>query len=97
MQTYNDIIRAQILTELPIKGRSFTWSKMQSDPLLEQLDWFITSLHWTTSYLATMVNPLGNSTTDHTPYVIYIQTNIPGCKLFRFENCPFWFLSSCGN
>lgn len=38
MFTFNDFIRTQELIELPIKGRSFTWSNMQQDPLLEQLD-----------------------------------------------------------
>lgn len=47
MFTFNDFIREQHLTELPIKGRRFTWSNMQQDPLLEQLDWFFTSLNWT--------------------------------------------------
>jgi exonuclease III len=31
------------LMELPLKGRKFTWSNMQMDPLLEQLDWFFIS------------------------------------------------------
>lgn len=29
MFTFNDFIRAQELTELPIKGRAYTWSNMQ--------------------------------------------------------------------
>lgn len=45
MFTFNDFIIAQELIELPIKGRSFTWSNMQQDPLLEQLDWFFTTLN----------------------------------------------------
>jgi hypothetical protein len=40
---FNDAIGHLGLIELPIKGRAFTWSNMQSDPLLEQLDWFFTS------------------------------------------------------
>jgi hypothetical protein len=35
MLTFNDFIRTQNLTEIPIKGRSFTWSNMQDGPLLE--------------------------------------------------------------
>ena len=38
MFTFNDFIREQNLTELPIKGRAYTWSNMQLQPLLEQLD-----------------------------------------------------------
>jgi hypothetical protein len=61
---------------------------MQSNPLLEQLDWFFTSMHWTLSYLATMVEPQGKPTSDHTPLVLSIQTQILASKIFHFEN--FW-------
>jgi hypothetical protein len=40
---FNDAIGHLGLVELPLKGRAFTWSNMQSEPLLEQLDWFFTS------------------------------------------------------
>jgi hypothetical protein len=40
MLIFNDVSRTQNLTELSIKGRKYTWSNMQEDPLLEQLDWF---------------------------------------------------------
>ena len=40
---FNDSIGHLGLVELPLKGRSFTWSNMQANPLLEQLDWFFTS------------------------------------------------------
>lgn len=48
--TFNGFIREQELTELPIKGRAYTWSNMQQNPLLKQLDWFCTKLNWTTSF-----------------------------------------------
>ena len=84
MLVFNDIIRAQHLTELPIQGRKYTWSNMQQDPLLKQLDWFFTSLHWTSTYPATVVTPQGKPTYDHTPCLVSIQTDIPASKLFRF-------------
>ena len=40
---FNDAIGHLGLVKLPLKGRAFTWSNMQSQPLLEQLDWFFTS------------------------------------------------------
>ena len=43
MLIFNEIIGHLGLRELPIKGRSYTWSNMQDNPLLEQLDWFFTS------------------------------------------------------
>ena len=88
MYTFNDFIRCQSLIELPIKGRSFTWSNMQLNPLLEQLDWFFTSSNWNLSYPKTMVKPLGKPVSDHIPVVVTIETNIPKSKLFRFES--FW-------
>jgi exonuclease III len=46
MFIFNEIIGHLGLLELPLKGRSFTWSNMQSVPLLERLDWFFTSVNW---------------------------------------------------
>jgi hypothetical protein len=88
MMLFNDFIREQNLTEIPIKGRKYTWSNMQENPLLEQLDWFFTSLHWNVSYPSTSVTPQGKPTSDHTPLVIAIHTFIPASRIFRFEN--FW-------
>src|SRR4051812_19526248 len=90
MFTFNDIIRAQNLIELPVKGRAYTWSNMQLDPLLEQLDWFFTSLHWTTVFPKTLVKPLGKPVSDHIPCVVSIETCIPCSKVFRFES--YWLL-----
>lgn len=63
---------------------------MQKDPLMEQLDWFFTSLHWTNVYPKTLVKPLGKPVSDHIPCVVNIETKIPRAKLFRFES--FWLL-----
>ena len=83
---FNEIISFLGLVELPLKGRAFTWSNMQDQPLLEQLDWFFTSCSWTTNYPNSLVLPLGKSTSDHIPCVVSISTTIPKAKLFRFEN-----------
>lgn len=88
MFTFNDFIREQNLTELPIKGRRYTWSNMQQNPLLEQLDWFFTSINWTATFLNTTVTPLGKPVSDHTPCSVVIQTTIPRSKIFRFET--YW-------
>ena len=77
MLLFNEFIRRQSLVELPIKGRSFTWSNMQSDPLLEQLDWHFTSVNWAAKYPNTVVMPLGKPTSDHVPCYVSIQSKIP--------------------
>jgi len=38
-----EIISNLGLMEIPLKGRNFTWSNMQSVPLLEQIDWVFTT------------------------------------------------------
>ena len=88
MIAFNDFIRSQQLIELPIKGRAYTWSNMQTDPLLEQLDWFLTSINWTATYPNTLVMPLGKPVSDHIPCVVKIETSIPRSNIFRFES--YW-------
>jgi hypothetical protein len=85
---FNDAIGHLGLIELPLKGRKFTWSNMQMDPLLEQLDWFFTSPSCTVDYPNTEVLPLAKITSDHIPCKISISTRIPKANIFRFEN--FW-------
>lgn len=38
MLKFNAAISSLALVEIPLKGRSYTWSKMQDAPLLEKLD-----------------------------------------------------------
>lgn len=88
MMIFNSIISNLGLLELPLKGRSFTWSNMQDCPLLQQLDWFFTTVSWSASFPKTMVKPLTRLISDHVPCVVQIGTSIPKADLFRFEN--FW-------
>jgi len=73
---------------------------MQEEPLLEQLDWFFTSVNWTSDFPNSMVTPLARPTSDHVPCRVSIETKIPRASIFRFEN--FWvshssFLSTVQN
>lgn len=61
-QIFNDVIDHLGLVELPLKGRPFTQSNMQNEPLLEQLDWFFTSVNQTADFPNTMVTPLARPT-----------------------------------
>jgi endonuclease/exonuclease/phosphatase family metal-dependent hydrolase len=88
MFIFNEIIGHLNLIELPLTGRSFTWSNMQNDPLMEQLDWFFTTTNWTIEFLNTLVLPLAKLASDRIPCVVDIDTIIPKAKIFRFES--FW-------
>jgi hypothetical protein len=88
MFIFNEVIGNLGLLELQLKGRSFTWSNMQSSPLLEQLDWFFTSSNWISDFRNTMVFPLAKIVSDHVTCVVNIDTNIPKARIFSFEN--YW-------
>jgi hypothetical protein len=88
MYMFNEAISLLGLVELPLKGRRFTWSNKQFSPLLQRLDWFFTSVSWTTTYPNSFASPLTMETSDHVPCVISISTQIPRKSIFRFEN--YW-------
>ena len=85
MFVFNDLNDHLGLLELPLKGRSYTWSNMQQNPLLEQLDWFFTSPSWTSVYPNTVVSVMARPTSDHVPCLVSIDTVIPKVNLFRFK------------
>lgn len=86
MVLFNEAISNLGLIELPLKGRKYSWSNMQENPLLEKLDWFFTSASWMTSFPDTMALPLSRPISDHIPCMIKVGTMIPKAKIFRFEN-----------
>jgi hypothetical protein len=85
---FNSIISNLGLQEIPLKGRKYTWSNMQQEPLLEQLDWCFTSSNWISDYPNTLMYPMARVTSNHLPCVIQIGTSLPKVQIFRFEK--FW-------
>ena len=83
---FNEAISALGLTEIALQGRKFTWSNMQTPPLLEKLDWIFTSSSWVLSYPNTSAKALDMTPSDHTPCIVSISTVIPRSRIFRFEN-----------
>jgi hypothetical protein len=59
---------------------------MQEVPLLQQIDWFFTSVAWTSIFPLSLVLPLARITSDHLPCRVQIGTK---ANIFRFEN--YWF------
>ena len=88
MLNFNEAISTLGLVKIPLKGREYTWSNMQSAPLLQKLDWVFTSESWTTAFPNTLAIPLAKPISDHTPCVVQISTQIPKAAIFRFEN--YW-------
>jgi len=77
MFVFNEAISALRLVDLPLQGRRFTWTNRQFEPLLERLDWFLTSVSWSLSYPNTTVSALVMETSDHALPVSYqlLQTS----------------------
>lgn len=65
---FNDIISSLGFIEILIKGRSFTWSNMQTNPILEQLGWVYTSNTWTLKYPNSVVITMTRAILDHVPF-----------------------------
>ena len=86
MMQFSDAIHNLALVEVPLKDRSFTWSNMQTTPLLEKLDWVFTSEIWTISFPSTSVRTLAKITSDHTPCCIEIGTTMAKSNIFKFGN-----------
>jgi exonuclease III len=74
---FNSIIQEHDLGEVPLKGKSYTWSNMQDNPLLEKLDCVFTSHNWTVSFPNTLASPMARLGSDHVPILIQIGTDIP--------------------
>ena len=82
MLRFNSIIQHLDLEEIPLKGRTYTWSNMQDNPLLEKLDWIFTSSEWISSYPNTYATSMSNITSYHVPILITVGTDIPKAQIF---------------
>lgn len=95
MFLFNSTISLLGLIKVPHQGKKFTWSNMQSPPLLEKLDWVFTNTSWTLSFPNTTCKTLVMEISDHNPMVITISIAIPKVHIFRFEN--YWLQRQCFN
>jgi exonuclease III len=86
MLLFNDVISHLDLVEVPLKNRAFTWSNMQSNCLLEKLDWIFTSSSWTLTFPNTLAHAISHATSNHVPYVAQMDSIVPKSSIFRFEN-----------
>jgi hypothetical protein len=58
MFLFNSTISYLGLTKIPLQGRKYTWSNMQTPPLLKKLDWVFTSSTWDLSFPVTACKAL---------------------------------------
>jgi hypothetical protein len=88
MMSFNFAISQLGLQEIPLKGQAYTWSNMQCHPLLEKLDWCFVSQAWSVTFPITSALSLPRGTSDHIPWMVNVQINVPKPLIFRFES--YW-------
>jgi hypothetical protein len=58
MLLFDEAISSLGLNEIVLQGRKFTWTNMQTPPLLAKLDWVFTSSSWNVSFPSTFARAL---------------------------------------
>lgn len=86
MCMFNNAISMLGLNEIVLQGRKYTWSNMQTNPLLQKIDWIFTSNSWNIKYPDTSAKGHDMTPSDHCPCLVNVSTAIPRQKIFRFEN-----------
>jgi hypothetical protein len=86
MNSFNLALDHLGVLEIPLLGRSFTWSNHQPSPILARLDRAFVNLDHSLAFPNTSLSPLPKPTSDHTPILLSMSSSIPTSNIFRFEN-----------
>ena len=82
---FNETIQALRLSEVSLSDRLFTWTNGQPHPILARLDRVFTTNDLDLIFPLTCLSSLPKPTSDHTPLLLSLSTNIPKSGFFRFE------------
>lgn len=85
-QRFNEWLHDLQVQELPLLDRNFTWSNMQSTPILTRIDRVFFNAEWNAALPNSRLHTLPRSTSDHFPLNVDASTQIPKSGLFRYEN-----------
>ncbi|CAN6352985.1 unnamed protein product [Urochloa humidicola] len=83
---FNECINTLGLIDIPLLDRLYTWSNHRETPTLARLDRAFLNTAMSTTYPNSVLTSLPKPTSDHTPILLKISTEIPKPNLFRFEN-----------
>lgn len=85
MVLFGDLIRGLHLVDLPLLGRSFTWSNKRDSPSFAQLDRFLVSTEWIGLFPMSGQSALSAISSDHVAILLDSGSSLPRRKNFRFE------------
>ena len=86
MDSFNLALDQISALEIPLLGRSFTWSNHQIVPVLARLDRAFVNVDHTLTFPNTSLASLPKPTSDHVPILLTMSSIIPISNIFRFEN-----------
>jgi hypothetical protein len=89
---FNDTINSMELLELPLTGNHYTWSNKRAVPTLARLDRVFHNNALGRVFPSCSLQSLPRPTSDHTPLLASLSTDIPKSNIFRFENA--WLLNN---
>ena len=87
---FNQMIDDLQLIELPLLDRLFTWTNKRAEPTLARLDRAFFTMEFGNVFPGSTLTSGHRPTSDHTPILASIQTNIPKPSIFRLERS--WLL-----
>ena len=85
MRGFNDWIQFHDLVDLPLRGADFTWSNMQTKPVMSRLDRFLVSTDWLDIFPDCSQRAVARTISDHCPLVLETGLEDWGPPPFRFE------------
>lgn len=89
---FNDTINNLELLEPPLLGNRFTRTNKRAAPTLARLDRMFHNVAWDQMFPSCSLQCLPRPTSDHSPILATLSTDIPKTKIFRFENA--WLLNN---
>jgi len=83
---FNQTIEDLGILELPLLDCLFTWSNLRATPTLARLDRMFVNSAQCTTFPQTALSSLVRPTSDHTPLIVHMSTEIQKASIFCFEN-----------
>lgn len=89
LQAFNQLIHETGVVEVPLAGRTFTWSSKRPNPTFSKLDRAFLSDHWIQLGATYTLQDLTATVSDHAPLALTVKPHTnPSRRSFRFE--LFW-------
>jgi len=76
MDSFNDLICELALIDIPLEGRSFTWSNKRDIPMFAKLDRYLISEAWDDNFPLSTCNALSNTLFDHRPISLHTSSSL---------------------